>query len=259
MPCEEKFSKLVYFDEGSIYDLLSSYIGGDVTEISTQQDVSDSATKGEVSSGGGVNLKFLNFFKFNANASIEKDYLRNQSERVSRILENTLLTDYISIRNDLKSGGIIKTFDASSVFFFPNSLSEIKAYSPYLSMLSGEINTDNNVKINPNSVDQSIKDGNGYYELLLKTELDSATKEVVLRFNGETFKNNYRLIDVTKMILTFDTIKVGCIKKSSLSVSTIFPEYQENNLSLVLSSGESSGNDEDFLEVYDVICAGVLF
>ena len=53
----------------------------------------------------------------------------------------------------------------------------------------------------------------GYYDMLLKTEKE---RKSVLRFNLQAFKNNYNLVDLSKMKLTYFGIKVGTCGENHL-------------------------------------------
>lgn len=68
-----------------------------------------------------------------------------------------------------------------------------------------------------------------YDEILLKTEKD---KKNILRFNLKAFKNNYNLVDLSKMKLTYYGIKVGTCSEDNLSI--------------------------DKLNAYDIVLAGVI-
>ena len=72
---------------------------------------------------------------------------------------------------------------------------------------------DNGLELDLPTLDTSMSQIKGYYELVGK---DSTDKDVVFRFNLSAFRNNYSLGDVVQMNLTYHAIKVGSIKLSAL-------------------------------------------
>ncbi|MFJ7665808.1 DUF6414 family protein [Lysinibacillus sp. NPDC097195] len=84
--------------------------------------------------------------------------------------------------------------------------------------------------------------------------------QVILRFNINTFKNAYSLMDLPKMKLNYYAIKVGEAKETDLNVENeMAVDGQTARLSPieVLGHVESTDQNRDYLKLYDVILAGV--
>ena len=83
-----------------------------------------------------------------------------------------------------------------------------------------------------------------------------------LRFNIDSFKNNYRLQDLRRMNLTIYSIYVGDTKLSDLNFETEFElESKKNELNFKGFASDVEGSDKSNIDkiipVYDVILAGV--
>ena len=94
--------------------------------------------------------------------------------------------------------------------------------------------------------------------MLLKTEENSQS---VLRFNLKAFKNNYNLVDLSKMNLTFYGIKVGTCGEDNLSIDKEFvfqPTAEKVTAEDIIEGKTSADKDEKKLDVYDVVLAGVV-
>lgn len=89
--------------------------------------------------------------------------------------------------------------------------------SSYLTIVPKE-----EMPIDMEKLNEAILGERGYYDMLLKTEKE---RKSVLRFNLKAFKNNYNLVDLSKMKLTYFGIKVGTCGENHLSIDKEF-EFQ---------------------------------
>ena len=112
--------------------------------------------------------------------------------------------------------------------------------------------------IDMEKLNEAILGERGYYDMLLKTEKE---RKNLLRFNLKAFKNNYNLVDLSKMKLTYFGIKVGTCGENHLSIDKEF-EFQpveEKTTAEEIVEGEKSADErEKELDVYDIVLAGVV-
>ena len=118
---------------------------------------------------------------------------------------------------------------------------------------AGELN------IEAGKLDDTLKSAKGYYEFIgTKGE-----NQVILRFNINSLKNNYKISDLLKMDLSIYAIKVGesTLEKLNINkeldidipeIKKINPSYEEVNDEI-----DSNKSNDKILDVYDVLLAGV--
>ena len=95
-------------------------------------------------------------------------------------------------------------------------------------------------------------------DMLLKTEKE---RKSVLRFNLQAFKNNYNLVDLSKMKLTYFGIKVGSCGENHLSIDKEFdfqPAEDKTTAEEIVEGEKSADEEEKELDVYDIVLAGVV-
>jgi len=145
---------------------------------------------------------------------------------------------------------------------------ELDIRNAFLAMLkdSSVINQGSNLDfdIDIEKIDSAIKMAKGYDELLGSK---SDTSKIVVRFNIDSFKNNYRISDLPMMELLFFAIKVGktSINKMAIedaisaSVAIVSDKSQIDNPIFSVDSNCEVAEDEENIEldVYDVLLAGV--
>ena len=179
------------------------------------------------------------------------------------IITNTLLTDFLACVPP-SGGSPIHVFEGYDISPVSNSMSSFMLLTPYLGMLrSGSSISAGDFAISLDRIDDAIKKGKGYYEFLAVSKTSKKDRRL-LRFNGSALKNNYKLPDLTKMDLLFYAVKVGktCIAdldvKSELEFvgSSGMPKNPDYPVSGAAAGGDSVADDEE-LDMYDVILAGV--
>ncbi|MBO0983654.1 DUF6414 family protein [Rathayibacter sp. SD072] len=239
--------KIVYFDEESASDLLDITAGG--KEASSKESARERTAEVEAKAGAKAAAKFnwLPFFGGSAEAGAAASATALGRSILNKTLSNTILTDYLGKVHELKGVERLEKFTISAP---SDSAAYMKMFTPYLAMLKID-----ELPVNLAELDKALLSAKGYYELLGQTPNGS---KLVLRFNIEAFRNNYGLVDLGRMNLVFDGVRVGRASESSLTMSA---EMNPNPsvtpvdaLAIVDGSSEAAG---DLLDVYDVILAGV--
>ena len=106
----------------------------------------------------------------------------------------------------------------------------------------------------------AIKALKGYFEIIG----EKGSEEVIFRFNLDSFRNNYRLQDLTKMSLAIYAVEVGKGKKSDLNfdrqINANSSGIDENDFDGFdkLKPFHDKEIDDKELPIYDVYLAGVL-
>lgn len=260
-----KLTKVIYFDESSVTDYLQIIEGGQL--VKTTELLSGDIDNGKAKVAGelsvGISSLFKNLIgigtKVQANSELETSF---KSEMlIKTILQNTILTDFLDIIEKGKSH--IEVFNDIKIKVIKDSLSYVIMISPYMKMFKGDglnLNTDLDLSIDIVKMDDSIKLAKGYFEF----EGIQNNKSVILRFNIDSFKNNYKISDLLKMDLSIYGVPVGKVDRKNITiVSEINAATSDDELSAYDNpkyGEDGTGNttaSEDILTVYDVLLAGV--
>lgn len=260
----EKICKIVCFDEDSVTDYVQIIAGGklETTEELFSADKSDVSGSAQASGQFGIKGVFKALLGWEAgvfgNTSAGRSL--NSEKMVTNIVKNTILTDFLKIYEDNQNEGSIKKFENYKINIIEDSLSYIVMISPYLNMVktdssipAGELN------IAVDKLDNALRNAKGYYELIGTDK----KQKVVLRFNINSFRNGYTIRDLLKMDLSIYAIKVGKTTLDNLNInnelginiSTIKkdnPSYDSTKAHKIIEQ-----NTKDYLEVFDVLLAGV--
>ena len=185
-----------------------------------------------------------------ANGTVDAKASDEVSKLFDSTIKNTLLTDYIKEAYKDKR---VKKFVKSGVYAPENSISLYKMYSSYLTVVPKD-----QMPIDMEKLNEAILGERGYYDMLLKTEIE---RKSVLRFNLQAFKNNYNLVDLSKMKLTYFGIKVGTCGENHLSIDKEFdfqPAEDKTTAEEIVEGEKSAAEEEKELDVYDIVLAGVV-
>ncbi len=250
MDNELYFLKVVYFDEESATDLLCMKNKGKVVnEIKKGSKLKDlEALQAEI--GGGIKLPSWPFSIF-ANANAKGTISHSAEKIVNQIFTNDILSDYLSMANDIK---VIKKFNNSLVYAYPNSLAYFKLITPYMGMTEGKMDA-GEFKLNIQMMDDALTRGKGYYEMLLEKE----GEKVVLRFNLNSFRNAYSLADLVKMNLCYHGVKVGKININNLDIENEFKFEEKIVDAYDLATDDVNVVESSSVDVYDILFAGVSY
>ena len=201
-----------------------------------------------------------------AGSSIETSF--NRDKMVRNIIKNTILTDFVNVLDGIDDKkpikkmpkGTIKKFHGYKISVEKDSLSYFVMISPYMNMFqSGAIIPSGDLNISVDKLDNVLRNAKGYYEFVGT----KGRSKVVLRFNINSFKNNYMISDLMKMNLSIYAVKVGETTLDMLDINNELnldvkisvdnPSYESNGA----KDSESSKSKSEKLQVFDVLLAGV--
>lgn len=238
--------KIVYFDEESASDFLDISAGGKA--IFTREKIRERSTNKHAKFGVGVVPKYNSGVSGDMNVGFDSSSLAKTI--INKKISNTILTDYLkeaSVDSRIKK---LKDFDVTAP---EGSMAYIKMIAPYMTM----INKINEVPLDLTKTDDVLSSVKGYYELVGE---DPEGKKYVFRFNLKAFRNNYGLADLERMVLVFHGVRVGKTYEKNLNMGVGFSGGSKSS-SLpsardVVDHSQST-QSEEYLEVYDIILAGV--
>ena len=264
------FLKIIYFDEPFVSDFLQIIAGGELKKtsefLSELHNGMEAGAGGEVKAGSDVKgiAKLLGIFSgidIKVSGQAGTDISSHRDRHIQNILENTLLSDFVSIlksdarRTKNKKCRKIETFEKMVVKPVKNSFSYFMLIAPYLSMMDGKVDLERSeLKIDPSKLEQALDKGRGFYEFVG----NDGGKRFIIRFNRQAFRNGYTMADLPKMELTYYAIKVGHISLDELDVSKEFEFGTTKTPERIDYKRLNDSNNEDLLDVYDAVIAGVL-
>lgn len=263
------FLKVIYFDEPFVSDFLQIIAGGELKKTSEflSELHSNADAEAAIDAKAGTDTKgiakIFSIFSgidltVSGKASAEISHKRDRI--VKNILENTLLSDFVSIlkaddrRPKNKRCEGIEVFKKITVKPVKNSFSYFMLIAPYMSMMDGKVDLDGStLKIDPAKLEQALDKGRGFYEFVGV----SNGKKFIIRFNRQAFRNGYTMSDLPKMELTYYAIKVGQISLDELDVSKEF-EFGAKTPERLDYKRQNETEKADVLDVYDAVISGVL-
>lgn len=247
---KKEMIKIVYFDEPSASDYNVIKGGGQIDWTLEQNKEKLAKIIGEIEAQAKAGFNLFSYLKAAVSGKVSTGVDIGTSSLVNSTVTNTILTDYILNADKDKN---IKKFENCSVYAPKDSVTIYRMYSSYLNIVPKE-----EIPINLEGLNNAILGERGYYQMLAYEE--SANKSV-LRFNINAFKNNYTLADLTKMDLCYYAVKVGQTTLGQLSLEKEFdiqePEI-EIDIQKIITDQKKILNNDDFLDVYDVVLAGVM-
>ncbi|BAL68882.1 hypothetical protein SMULJ23_0548 [Streptococcus mutans LJ23] len=247
---KKEMIKIVYFDEPSASDYNVIKGGGQIDWTLEQNKEKLAKIIGEIEAQAKAGFNLFSYLKAAVSGKVSTGVDIGTSSLVNSTVTNTILTDYILNADKDKN---IKKFENCSVYAPKDSVTIYRMYSSYLNIVPKE-----EIPINLEGLNNAILGERGYYQMLAYEE--SANKSV-LRFNINAFKNNYTLADLTKMDLCYYAVKVGQTTLEQLSLEKEFdiqePEI-EIDIQKIITGQKKILNNDDFLDVYDVVLAGVM-
>ena len=180
-----------------------------------------------------------------------------QGNKIAKtILENSLLYDFLDTVELRKKNFLVDITENYTLEISENSMSYFAMIAPISEMMEGSQSIDGmeNVSMSFSKLNSGIREIKGYFELIGYNKKQEI--ERIFRFNINSFKNNYRIHDLTKMTLKLYSIKVGATTISDLNFETQF-NLQQRNLSFTGILENDRICSEQKYPVYDVILAGV--
>lgn len=265
---KNKLVKVAYFDEGSAMDLLQIYNNGYFKK--TRESLNELSGKANV--GGEINANIGNEtlgaiissifgMSGDANASLGGNGNINTNTISKTVIENSLLSDFINLSNDKEIKDSVDVVSGYKLTIQINSMTYFATISPLTEMINGYQKVDGeDISMDISKMNSVIRNSKGYFELIGKKEGNK--DDAIFRFNIDSFKNNYRIQDITRMNLKFFAIEVGKAKKSDLNFLKEFniQDSVEDNYEDFVSNENNLKNeseDDKDLVVYDVILAGI--
>lgn len=239
--------KIVYFDEESVSDLLDISAGGKETISKEQTKERAAEIEAEARAKAAAKFDWLPFFGGSAEASAAASASAVGRSILNKTLSNTLLTDYLRKREDIKG---IERLEGLTVTARKDSAAYTKMYTPYLAMLKMD-----ELPVNLAALDDALESAKGYYELVGQ---DAGGAKHILRFNIRAFRNNYGLADLSRMQLVFHGLRVGKATESSLTMQAeMAPSIESAPLTALDVVDGVSVEAAHLLDVYDIVLAGV--
>ncbi len=237
-------------DEAAAQDYVDVTNGGRL-DWSTQENkekIAKIVAEIEAQAKSGFNI--LNYIKATFQGKVDASASAELTSAFDKTIKNTLLTDYIQAASKDEH---VKKFENSGVYAPENSVTLYKMLSSYLTIVPKE-----EIPIDMEKLNEAILGERGYYDMLLKTEKE---RKSILRFNLQAFKNNYNLVDLSKMKLTYFGIKVGTCGENHLSIDKEFdfqPAEDKTTAEEIVEGEKSVAEEEKELDVYDIVLAGVV-
>lgn len=253
--------KIVYMDEGSVADYIQIFSGGKLDiSIEKERETGTEAHAG-ASASIGVSAK-LRALVFGGSAELDgeagTEVSKAANNLVKSVITNTLLTDFLAMAEQENSP--ISKLSNYQLFDIEGSLSSMILLTPYLNMLrAGQAFEAGEFEIAADKLDSTLTKAKGYFEFRGEAK---KKRPVILRFNNEAFRNNYRPSDLLKMNLVYFGIKVGECREADLSIDRELrtentatvdePDYPRETT--IINKCEQM----DAMVVYDILLAGVM-
>lgn len=251
--------KIVYFDDESATDILNIQNGGNLIETSINEKGREikADTEANVNIGAGIK-KLLGLFRAEGEVSLDISTIKNNSKFIESTISNTILTDFLTYIKEYKNKSIV-TLEDYKIEIADNSIAFFQRLTPYLSMMDGDFDIDENLKINVEKIHAGLELAKGYYELVA----NNGEEKSIFRFNNKSFKNNYYLTDLENMNLVLYGVKVGKMSLDNLDFIKSMENWTNDSemtiedLEILTSSEDKKSDNTDLVNVYDIILAGV--
>lgn len=246
-----KIIKVIYFDEETAIDYITIADGGSFIKNLEQldKDQQEAYVKGEA--GAGLNISFLKWFKVKANLETGANIKGYGENVIKSTLTNTILTDYIE---KAEKDDDIKKFENYNVVPIKDSLSFFKMYTPYTVLFKEEFHNKISPDVDLTKLDKVLNDVKGYYEFC---GVKSEDEKVILRFNLNGFRNNYKISNLSNMNLILYGVLVGYSTLEQYAVENEF-NFNESGFSIEEMKTGKQEEGKKKLPIYDVVLAGIV-
>lgn len=270
-------TKVVYFDENSVLDYLQIFNKGKMKQfIQVVKNLSGGL-------GGGANADLEKKDKsltgiiaqnlagvsgkgkidFGAKGGLSGDRIK------TTLIENSVLFDFISSINRQRKSKI-EILKDYKLDILPDSMAYYASIAPLTEMMEGKSKIDTDISLNVDKMYSAIKALKGYFEVIGTESGRKGQKQIIFRFNLNSFRDNYRLQDVTKMSLIIFAINSGSETKAELNFNSQFNSDEdsivENDFDGFTGQNYTIDNNvekeeqqkqQKQLPIYDVYLAGI--
>lgn len=241
-----ELKKVAYFDEQTALDYVEiRHKGHYIKEIGQDYE----GTVNTKANASAKTPRLLSLFQLGAevNASAE-------AQRIVRsTVSNTILTDFIEKSKKDKSIIKLTGYDIELT-----EETRLTLYAAIMDAINGRLPVDDNgLDMDVSKFGSVLSKLQGYLEF---NAIKEGEPRAILRFNGLSFRNNYKPADIINMDLVYYGVHVGTtnsstLKSLGLDLTNKSPSLQDQ-FDRMLETKEQKSH-EDSLEVYDVIMAGV--
>lgn len=244
------FIKIIYFDNSTAIDYINIINEGEITVEEINKVMNESGADINVGGEAKAKASLLNMLKLSIGLKSNVNLSSSSEKIVNSTLTTNMMVEFIKFAKDDKK---IEQIKDVKLYADKETASYIKSVSPYLALLKDTNEIPEFKDFNITKFDEVISKAKGYYEFIAKNK---DGKEIILRFNVDGFRNNYKFNDLLKMDLTYYGIKVGnCLKEDIKFVNEI---NQEEKIVTINDFNDSNDNTNGgLLDIYDIILAGV--
>lgn len=244
------FIKIIYFDNSTAIDYINIINEGEITVEEINKVMNESDTDINIDGEAQAKASLLNMLKLSIGLKSNVNLSSSSEKIVNSTLTTNMMVEFIKFAKDDKK---IEQIKGVKLYADKETASYIKSVSPYLALLKDTNEIPEFKDFNITKFDEVISKAKGYYEFIAKNK---DNKEIILRFNVDGFRNNYKFNDLLKMNLTYYGIKVGnCHKDDIKFVNEI---NQEDQIVTINDFNDSDDNtNSGLLDIYDIILAGV--
>lgn len=247
-------SKIVFFDEQTAFDYVEIRDKGRYIKETEKSGKASAKAENDISIKSPTLFSFL---RLNAEVSASAEVQKIVRSTVS----NTILTDFISKADTSSDITRLSGYDIKLT-----KETKLSIYTAITDASSGNIPFDSSgMGMDISKFGSVLKNLQGYLEC---SAVKDGEPNVMLRFNSNCFRNNYKLADIISMNLEYYCVKVGSTNTSTLSVLDLeltgATKPKHDNFNAVLN--DNRGMDDTILDedtesrvrdVYDIILAGV--
>lgn len=239
--------KIVYFDEDSASDYLDISAGGKAASTSENIKERTQQLHSKVEAGLIAKLSWLPFLGASGELSSGAEASAAGKSLLSKTLSNTILTDYLAEAADDQRITKMRHLHVTAP---KGSMAYMKMFTPYMVMLRMD-----DIPVDLARMDEVLAGAKGYYELIGDGQ---GVSKKVLRFSIGAFRNNYGLTDLGRMRLIFHGVLVGQTSENALGMEAeMSGGSNDRSRTAAELIDATTTQDDDLLDVYDVILAGV--
>ena len=244
------FVKIIYFDKSTAIDYINIINEGDITVEEINKAISETGTELDLNGVAKAKASLLNMLKLSVGLKSNINLSSSSEKIVNSTLTTNMMVEFIKFAKEDEKIEQIKEVKLSTD---KETASYIKSVSPYLALLKDTNEIPEFKDFNIAKFDEVITQAKGYYEFIAKYK---DNKEIILRFNIDGFRNNYKFNDLSKMDLTYYAIKVGSCYKEDIKFEN---EINQNEKIITIKDFSDCQGDSnnDLLDIYDVVLAGV--